>query len=219
VVGGSSAVADSVMQEAGRYADRVVRLMGGNRYATGAAIADKFWSSPKTVFLASGQSYPDAVSGGALAAHRGAPVALSRPGGIPRAVRDLLRNLDPSRVVLLGGEGALSGDVQAKAGALLPDATVTRLAGADRYGTSAAATRRGWNSADKVYFATGFDFPDALAGVPAAAKRQAPLLLTKPRCLPQPVYRVVADLDPAKRFLLGGASVLVDGAPTRKCGS
>jgi putative cell wall-binding protein len=217
VVGGPAAVSDHVANVADQYAGTVVRLGGSNRYATGMLTAKRFWSSAGTVYLASGLNYPDALSGGALAAHRGAPILLARPDGLPRSVGRELTSLSPSKVVVLGGPGALSSAVVSQVKQRLPGATVTRLAGTDRYGTSAAVASTGWSSAQQVYFAVGTDFPDALAGVPAAAAHGSPLLLTQESCLPSPVYDVVGALAPSHEVLLGGSTVLGSSAPSSEC--
>lgn len=217
VVGGPAAVSDHVASVAGQYAGTVVRLGGANRYATGVVTAKRFWSSAGTVYLSSGLNYPDALSGGALAARRGAPILLSAPDGLPRSVGRELAALSPTKVVLLGGPGALSKTVASQVQQRLPGATVTRIAGADRYGTSAAVASTGWSSAKQVYFAVGTDFPDALAGVPAAAAHGSPLLLTEASCLPTPVFEVVGALSPSNEVLLGGSDVLGSSAPSSEC--
>jgi putative cell wall-binding protein len=217
VVGGPAAVSDRVVRKADQYAGTVVRLGGRNRYGTGVVTTKRFWSRAGTVYLASGADYPDALSGGALAAHQGAPILLSAPTALPRVVGRELTALAPSRVVLLGGLGALSRAVADQVRGRLPSASVTRLAGADRYGTSAAVASAGWPSAGQVYFAVGTDFPDALAGVPAAAVHGSPLLLAHSGCLPTPVYDVVGSLSPQSEVLLGGSDVLGSNAPSTEC--
>jgi putative cell wall-binding protein len=99
----------------------------------------------------------------------------------------------------------------------VPGATVQRIAGTDRYATSAAIAGAGWSGSTWAYFAAGTDFPDALAGVAAAAVRGAPLLLTRRGCMPAPIAETVAELDPDDTVLLGGSSALSDSAATRHC--
>jgi len=217
VVGGPAAVSDRVLTQADRYAGSVVRLGGKNRYGTGVVTTKRFWSRASTVYLASGADYPDALSGGALAAHKGAPILLSSPTALPRVVGRELTTLAPSQVVLLGGRGALSRAVANQVRNRLPGASVTRLAGSDRYATSAAVAAAGWPGAGQVYFAVGTDFPDALAGVPAAAEHGSPLLLAEQGCLPPEVYDVVHALAPQSEVLLGGSDVLASGAPSAEC--
>ncbi len=99
----------------------------------------------------------------------------------------------------------------------VPNAAVSRLSGQNRYATSAAIVGAGWTSSEFAFFAAGTDFPDALAGVPAAAFNGAPLLLTTQDCMPAAVADVADKLAPSERVLLGGAMVLQDSASTARC--
>ena len=219
VLGGENAVSASVAQQAASYAP-VVRLAGYTRYGTGKLISKQFWPEHSaTVYLASGLAYPDALSGGVLAARDNAPVLLSATNRIPTPTRKTLTRLAPTRVVMLGGTVALTDAVAAQVRQLLPNAAVSRIAGANRYETSALVAQSGWSTASLGYFASALNFPDALSGVPAATVKGGPLLLARPRCLPAPVYGEVQSLGMQDRILLGGALSLRDGAATRQCAS
>lgn len=86
---------------------------------------------------------------------------------------------------------------------------VVRLAGANRFATGADAARRLWpDGAQTVVLATGFNYPDALAGGPVAARHDAPLLLATTHALPDEVRDVMIALAPSRVILLGGASAL-----------
>jgi putative cell wall-binding protein len=95
-------------------------------------------------------------------------------------------------------------------------ATVTRIAGGDRYATSVAvsqATWAAWSSsgtpgkayAESAVLARGDGFADAIAGGPLAAYRHGPLLLTEPNSLDPGVRQEIA------RILRPGATVYVLG--------
>lgn len=217
VLGGDGAISPAVTDAAAQYGGTVARLAGSNRYATGVAVTKQFWTQAGTVYLASGEAYPDALSGGALAAHDGAPILLARQDKVPSRVLQELAALGPAEVVLLGGPGALGEEVAAQVSQALPGATVSRIAGADRYETSAAIAKAGWGTSDTAYVASGADFPDALAGVPAAGTRAAPLLLSHADCLPPAVYDEMSALSPTARVLLGGTAALSDGVLDREC--
>jgi putative cell wall-binding protein len=90
-------------------------------------------------------------------------------------------------------------------------ATYQRLAGNDRYETSAVISKNGWQTADVVVIARGDDFPDGLAGGPLAYKFDAPLLLTQKDQLPAPVKQEIDRLKPQKAYILGGPKVISDG--------
>lgn len=86
-------------------------------------------------------------------------------------------------------------------------ATVTRLAGDDRYETAVAVAKRAFPShAPVVYLAAGANFPDALAAGPAAAAEHAALLLTTADGLPASTAAELKALAPGRVVIVGGTS-------------
>lgn len=83
-----------------------------------------------------------------------------------------------------------------------------RLSGSDRYATAIAVSNEfdPFNAAPAtyVYIASGANYPDALSAAPAAAKREAPLLLTPPTALPAAVAAEITRLDPENIIVAGG---------------
>lgn len=88
--------------------------------------------------------------------------------------------------------------------------TFTRLAGADRYATAAALSQLRFASAATVFIATGAAFPDALAGAPAAARANAPILLTAHGSLPAATANELRRLGPSTIVVLGGPGAVSD---------
>jgi len=88
---------------------------------------------------------------------------------------------------------------------------VERVAGADRYGTAAAVSATGFSpGVSTVFVATGTNFPDALAGGPAAARLGAPILLTRPDSVPEATGVEIARLAPRRIVVLGGPGAVSD---------
>jgi hypothetical protein len=83
---------------------------GGDRFATSALVAQKFFTSPTVVGVATGYDFPDALAGGAAMGIKGGPVLLSDPNMLPSA--DALYLTDSQSTIgqafLFGGQGALS---------------------------------------------------------------------------------------------------------------
>src|SRR5579862_3910184 len=83
-------------------------------------------------------------------------------------------------VGLLAALVAASGSfMAAPAGATLLF-TLTRISGADRYGTSAQVATTAFTAAPTVILATGATYPDALSASFLAGSLHAPILLTTP---------------------------------------
>jgi hypothetical protein len=84
-----------------------------------------------------------------------------------------------------------------------------RIAGSERIST-AVALSAGAPVGGKVYVATARGFADALAGGPAAANDDAPLLLVEPDQVPAATLQRLQQLRPSEIVVLGGPSVVHD---------
>ncbi len=187
------------------------RFAGENRYETAAQVAlEGFPNGADVVFVATGEEFADALTGAAAAAQLGGPVLLTAGSALPEESVEALEELDPSRVILLGGTNAVAASVEdALAGAT--GAAVERIEGPDRYATGAAVAQEAFpDGAGIVYLATGEDFADALAGASAAAEIGGPVLLTRPGALPPSVADEIGRLDPDRVVVLGGTAAITD---------
>ena len=187
----------------------VHRLWGADRYATAADVsADTFPSGVPVVFIADGESFPDALSAGAAASALGGPVLLTRKTVLPWATTVELSRLKPASIVIVGGEDAVSAGVQAQLGAYTTG-TVKRWSGVSRYDTSAAISQQAFpTGAPIAYVASGVAFADALAGVPTAAADGAPLLLVRPDSIPPAIATELQRLAPSSIVVLGGTAAI-----------
>lgn len=215
VLGGPAAVSTAVETQLAAWGE-VTRIQGGDRYATAAAISNSTWDSASTVFVASGATFADALSAGPAGAKLDSPLLLTKQGALPEVTRLELQRLSPSQVYILGGTSAVSAAVE-QAIRSASGGTVTRLSGADRYATSVAVARQFWSTMPAMFFATGLAFPDAVAGTPAAAVNDAPIVLTKSTCMPKPVAALKDEKSPGTVAILGGTSAIAAGATSTTC--
>ncbi len=221
VVGGTGAVSNAVADDAADAAGAdVVRISGGGRFATAAAVADRTHpDGAATAYLASGAAFPDGLSAGAAAASDDAPLLLATQGTLPEPTARALAGLDPDEVVVVGGTAAISEGVATSA-ADAAGADLTRVAGADRFATAAEVATRRLSDAEGAWLATGEAFPDALAASAAAGREGDPVLLSRAPCLPN------ASADALEALGVGDALVVVGGraaigdaaAEGRRCG-
>ncbi|MEX2621315.1 MAG: cell wall-binding repeat-containing protein [Egibacteraceae bacterium] len=209
VVGGTGSVSRGVERLLGHYGT-VRRVAGPDRYSTAAAVAlDTFTGPVPVLYLASGRNFPDALSGGATAAIQGAPLLLTDPDGLPDVTEAAVAQLQPEHIVVLGGPGAVADPVLSVLRLL--STTVTRLSGENRFATASEISQWAFPEAsDVVYLATGADFPDALAGGPAAAATDGPLLLVQRDTLPATVFAELERLNPRRIVALGGRAAVSD---------
>jgi lactocepin len=88
------------------------------------------------------------------------------------------------------------------------DTQVERFDGVNRYETSVEVSKKGWEQSDVVVLARGDDYADALAGVPLAAKYNAPLLLTTGNELTKETQAEITRLGAKKVYILGGSGAI-----------
>jgi len=215
VLGGPAAVSEGVRTQLQAYAATGVaeRLSGADRYATAAAISGEFYApNVPAAFIAVGTGFADALAGGPAAAMSDSPLLLVRPNEIPPATQAELSRLGPQRIYVLGGTGVISQDVAAQLDAYTTG-PVTRLAGADRYGTAAAIVRTFW-SRGPGFVATGQNFPDALAGGAVAGRNGEPILLVKGSPFPAATGQEILRLGSVRLFMLGGPAAISAGVET-----
>lgn len=189
----------------------VDRYAGEDRYATAAVVSQRtFAPGVPVVYVATGANYPDALTGGAAAARDGGPVLLVRSTAVPAVTVAEIQRLQPQRIVVLGGPGAVSTPVQDQLASLAPGGA-SRLWGADRYETAAAISRSTFGvSVPVAYVATGANYPDALGGVPAAGAEGGPILLVRPSALPSATRTELERLRPQRIVVLGGSGAVSD---------
>ena len=194
----------------------IERFAGADRYATAALVSQRtFAPGVPVVYVATGATYPDALTGGAGAADNDAPVLLVSPGAVPAATRAEIQRLAPQRIVVLGGTSAVSESVRRQLATLAPGGA-SRLAGADRYATAAAISRANFDRGVPVaYVATGVDYPDALGAVPAAGIEGGPILLVRPTALPGATKTELGRLRPQRIVVLGGTAAISAAVATQ----
>lgn len=210
IVGGAAAVSDAVAEQLRLLTTtgNLQRVSGSDRYATAAAMSS-YYPIGGVVYLASGEGFPDALAGAALAGRDKAPLLLTQSGALPVSTAEALSRLAPTKVVVLGGTGVISEAVMAQAAAKTTTGSVVRLAGPDRYATAAAIAGQ-YGSAGSVYLASGENFPDGLAGAARAGRDRVPLLLTPSDVVPTSTSQQLARLAPPRVWVLGGSGVVSD---------
>lgn len=84
-------------------------VVGADRFDTATKVAKTFFPTTTKWLAANGNTYPDALSGGALAAHLRSPLLLTKTNGAPAPVIDYLRSTGrATHLFVLGGNGSVS---------------------------------------------------------------------------------------------------------------
>lgn len=183
------------------------RLFGPDRYSTAVAVSQaSFWTSG-TVYVATGEQFPDALAAAPAAAKEDAPLLLTKSSILPNVVRDEILRLKPTKIVVVGGPGAVSAAVVKQLQTIVPG--TIRRAGADRYATARAVVAGafvGSNPAPmSVALATGANYPDALS-----AATSDPVLLVPPgtKRLDAATMALLKSMHVFKADIVGGTGVI-----------
>lgn len=218
LVGGPLALSRRIEVQAAAWGT-VTRLGGENRYDTARIVASQLTKrvgSASVAYLASGATFPDALSGGVAAALDGAPLLLTEPDRLSVETAAHLKAMKPEQIVILGGPVAVSDAAASAAGKIAP---VKRIAGADRFATSRTVSAATFASADTVLLTNGYNYPDGLSGTPLAVVKDAPVLLVLSKTVPATVCTEIRRLAPDKVVALGGKQAVSDAvvAAAKKC--
>jgi hypothetical protein len=90
-----------------------VPLVGTDRYQTAVDVAQEFFAAPTTVGVATGLTFPDALSGGAALGRLGAPLVLVAGTSMPASASNYLISIDVATTTgyLFGGINTVSAPV------------------------------------------------------------------------------------------------------------
>lgn len=187
-------------------------IEGADRYDTAVAVSQAaFPDGAATVILASGTAWTDAVVAAGLAGAVDAPVLLTQPSALTDRVADEIARLNPSKIVLVGGESVIEATVEGALSDAMPDAQVARIAGADRYETAELIAREmvAYGAGDgTVYIASGLDFADALAISPAAYAAGRPVLLASATGLRTSTRETMTTIGMSDAVIIGGRTAV-----------
>ena len=165
----------------------VKRVAGLNRYTTAVEVSKwGFALGAPAAVVATGENWPDALGGSALAGAVRGPLLLTRKATLPAEVAAEIKRLGATRVYVLGSTAAVSTEVENALVALMGRSDVVRLGGGDRYGTAQVVADRtigilGAGYGHEIAVATGVNFPDATAFSPVAYWTGTPIVLANPR--------------------------------------
>lgn len=92
--------------------NNTMRVFGLDRYETAVELSKASWGvdSAAYVYLATGESFPDALAMGASDFDLG-PILLTKKATLPAVVAAELARLDPCYIIAVGGPGVITDDV------------------------------------------------------------------------------------------------------------
>ena len=195
--------------------ENIKRLSGASKYETIKVINDEINVKEGTpLIIAGGNVFADGLSMSTVAASKGYPIVLSDSNALSDSALETIKKVRPSKVYIVGGTGAISDNVkeQVKAIAGLSEDNIVRIWGMDRYETSLNIAKYFDLSSDTVTFASGENFPDALAGSVYASKYNAPVILVNGDIKNQKTY--VDGKSYLNEVVFGGSGVVSESLLT-----
>ncbi|MGH4139863.1 cell wall-binding repeat-containing protein [Clostridium sp.] len=210
VIGGTGVISDNVKSEIESMGIQTTRIYGQNRFETSVEVA-KNLKDVSGVVVTTGYGFADALSISPVAAQKGMPILLTNNGDLPEITKSFLANKTFTESYIVGGTGVVSTKIESYLN------NPIRLKGDSRYGTNAAVLNYFADnfSYDKVYVASGENYPDALSGSVLAASSNSPLILVGNSINASIMSSVKAQHDKYKNIIvLGGTSVVADRLAT-----
>jgi putative cell wall-binding protein len=204
LLGGTGVVSTDFEKSLSKY--NVKRLGGTNRFATNMEILQEAGVTGDDVLICSAYGFADSLSASAV----GKPILLVG-NTLTDEQKTYLASLGKKNYYIIGGTGAVSQDVENE---LKTYGSITRVAGVDRYETSAEVAKTFFkNGSEAVVLAYGLNFPDGLAGGPLAMSLGAPLLLVSSNSTNNAsASAYVASTTVDKAICLGGSALISDTA-------
>lgn len=199
LLGGPSAISDSVITSLEKIGIKQIRRISGNdRYLTAVAVGEELLKSQshleyetKEVVLVNGNQFADALASGSMASSRGLPILLTNGKTIHKDVERFLDENSIELVHVVGGPVVISDEVVNKLRS--KGIEIMRYAGSDRFNTSVDVALKTYPHSDTAFVTNGMQFADALAAAPLAANINAPILLVSADRLPQGVADLLSD--------------------------
>ena len=170
ILGGTAAVSqefeDGLVAKGIDYA----RVKGATRYETNLEILKEAGvTADQKILIATGNNYADSLSASAT----GLPMLLV--GNELTDAQKAFLETTSKDFVILGGEGAVSEEIEAELAAM---GTVERVKGKTRYETSVEIAKYFFTAPESAVLGYANDFPDGLCAGPLAIALKAPLILT-----------------------------------------
>lgn len=214
LLGGTAAISGDIEKQLKGSGYTVTRIGGKNRYETSSMIAKQLYTTtqktPTKLYFAYGGNYPDALAISSVAAIEGNPILYApNKGGIDSSVSSYVKGSGCKEGVILGGTAGISAPVEEAVKKL--GLSTTRICGIDRYQT-AYAICNAYNEVfdgEGIAFATGRNYPDALAGGAFAAKLGIPLVFSD-NALVSAEAKSYAQGHIARAYVFGGTGAVSD---------
>ena len=198
----TNAAREKLKQAQAAYdANKQIRLAGSDRYETAYAVAEQMKLNKgkekfDNIVVASGENYPDALSGNYLAFRKKAPMLLTNQYEVDNTAEYIKNSIEPNGTVyILGQTSAVPASLEQK----LQGINIKRIGGSDRFETNLLILKESRVHGEELIVCSGLNFPDAVS----ASAANKPILLADDK-LSASQKNYLSTIDPLKVYFIGG---------------
>ena len=198
----TNAAREKLKQAQAAYdANKQIRLAGSDRYETAYAVAEQMKLNKgkekfDNIVVASGENYPDALSGNYLAFRKKAPMLLTNQYEVDNTAEYIKNSIEPNGTVyILGQTSAVPASLEQK----LQGINIKRIGGSDRFETNLLILKEARVHGEELIVCSGLNFPDAVS----ASAANKPILLADDK-LSASQKNYLLTIDPLKVYFIGG---------------
>ncbi|QQK07436.1 cell wall-binding repeat-containing protein [Miniphocaeibacter halophilus] len=206
ILGGENSISSNVESQLNNIAnvEKVTRISGADRFDTSVQISKKTVNN--NLIVASGESFPDALSASILAINK-ADLVLTNKNKIPNSLAYSLQEFTGDSISLVGGVSTINNDVLNNIKNTTNLNSINRISGSNRFDTSTKVASSVVNNGT-VIIASGESFPDALSASTLAQKINAPILLVEKYVMDNSVINYIKNNNIIKAIVLGGSNTI-----------
>ncbi|MDU2545739.1 MAG: cell wall-binding repeat-containing protein, partial [Finegoldia magna] len=181
------------------------RIAGRNRQLTAVEVSKTLFKNADVVILTSSNKMVDSLAASPKGIAINAPTLFVEKDSIMDEVLQEIKRLNPSNIIIAGGEESISDDVAKQLQQL--GIKQQRIAGADRFETAVKLgeeIRRNSSNKTDVILVNGYNSIDALTAGSLAAKLNIPILLTGSDQLNKTTEKALQNWNIQNVIIVGG---------------
>lgn len=181
------------------------RIAGRNRQLTAVELSKTLFKHADVVILTSSNKMVDSLAASPKGIAINAPTLFVEKDSIMDEVLQEIKRLNPSKIIIAGGEESISDDVAKQLQQL--GIKQQRVAGADRFETAVKLgeeIRRNSSNKTDVILVNGYNSIDALTAGSLAAKLNIPILLTGSDQLNKTTEKALKNWNIQNVIIVGG---------------
>lgn len=207
IIGGTGVVSTSVESELQSMEINSTRIAGIDRYETSIKIAQQIAETPSTLFVVTGEDYPDALSVAPIAGIKQIPIILVPKNSLPDSVKKYISSVNVTKTYVIGYSDVIKDTVTKQL------SKPERILGTDKYARNITINMKFNDSFTNngTCVVSGEGFADALTGVAYASIKSLPIVFVKNA---SPVatkdYYHSRNSDGSSVYVFGGAAVVPD---------